>query len=400
MRQKNKELIGLELEFHLINPDGTLSNNSDYIFNDSRGKGFLIKELGKSMVEVISAPSENLNELHDNFINNLITFKDICDDYNLKAIPSTTIGPKSNPISNDPERIRGFRKRLILGNEKRDLEHHVCGTHIHYDHIDDNNKTYEQFIVMQAMDPIFILMSSSPFLFGKNTKKDYRVDVYRNDVFEKFPLQGQLNPYPKSYQDLKNRQIESFSQWIDLEKKNGYSDEGFNEYNTCWGPIRLTKKTIENRSSDATLFSNVMGLASLTQGINNYVINEDPNIIIDHNNSHSNKYFKEGSELILPSYEFLKWAEKTGIEEGLKNETLNKYVDHIITLAKKYTSNKDYLNVFDKQIKSIKSFSDDIINYANSNKLEHKGKITESGACKIRNYIADSYNKDLETMRL
>ncbi|MFO7710964.1 MAG: glutamate-cysteine ligase family protein [Candidatus Woesearchaeota archaeon] len=380
-------MIGLELEFHLAYEDGSLANEADLVLADSRAGDYLIRESAKSMVEVIAPPSSDLSVVHQNFLKGLSALKEICDDYSLLPVPSSSIGPESAPISNDPERVRGMKKRIILGDELRDLEHHICGTHIHIDKLETAEEIHDQYVVMQAMDPAFALLSSTPFFLGQNTKKDYRVDIYRNQVFGEFPLQGQLLPYPVSYEDIVERQRESLRSWVG----NG-SSEGFAAHDTCWGPIRMMEKTIESRCADANVFSQVMGLAALYQGVCNYLSENKPEVVIGEGN-----FFKEGNQLVIPSYEWLKEAENAGIREGVHNSSLHEYLTDIVSLAKRHSKQPSYLEPLAKTLAERKTMSDRIIHFANGREYNHS--IDEDTACDVRKYINELYQKDLEVMR-
>ncbi|MBW3020482.1 hypothetical protein KY334_04240, partial [Candidatus Woesearchaeota archaeon] len=158
--------IGMELEFHLLDENGKVVNRAGDVLSHKYNGGNIIKELSKSMVEVIAPPSDNLDLVKNNFKKELLNLKQITNDLNLYVMPSSSIGNDVEIISNDSERERGMKKRLILGYYLRDLEHHICGTHIHVDRCKDEQKLFNQYLLMQAMDPLFSLMSSTPFFMG------------------------------------------------------------------------------------------------------------------------------------------------------------------------------------------------------------------------------------------
>ena len=57
--------------------------------------------------------------------------------------------------------------------------------------------------------------------------------------------------------------------------------------------------------------------------------------------------------------------------------------------------NKTSIVVFKNMIKEERNFSDEIVDYAKSTGLEKQDRIKGSAAKILRNYIADSYEKDL-----
>jgi hypothetical protein len=250
---------------------------------------------------------------------------------------------------------------------------------------------------MHAMDPAFSLMSSSPFFYGKNSKKDYRVDLYRNKVFENFPKQGQLLDYPKSLESAFDRQKECYTEFKNILKEHNMDSEGLDELNCVWGPLRLSNfGTIESRCSDSNNLSNVIALAALYKGISEYVDSENPKVSIDNGEySLEHMFVPEKGKIIIPSYNQLKEFERIGVKEGLENPLLHKYLSNMVDTCSKGLEDKSYLEPFMRMITEKRNFSDDIIDYAKSNGLERENEINGASAKILRNYIADSYEKDL-----
>ena len=91
---------------------------------------------------------------------------------------------------------------------------------MHVDQLEELDKRFKQYLVMQAMDPVFVLMSSTPYFLGRNTKKDHRVNTYRYMEFKDFPLHGQLLDYPKSMQDAYDRQKTMRDEWWSVYKRH------------------------------------------------------------------------------------------------------------------------------------------------------------------------------------
>jgi gamma-glutamyl:cysteine ligase YbdK (ATP-grasp superfamily) len=389
--------IGLELEGHLIDKNGTLSNKSPEVIEDPRNNGDILPELSKTMWEVIAPPESNLGNLRNSFKERLIMLNEIANDYGLRAVPVSSLHNESKVESRDYERPRGMRKRIVLKNEKRDLEHHLTGTHVHVDRIDGDERAYNQFLLMQAMDPAFSLMSSSPFFHGKNSLKDYRVEIYRNKVFEDFPKQGQLLDYPVSLESAFERQKECYNDFTKILKENELDADGLNELNCIWGPLRLTGfGTIESRAADSNKLSNVIALAALYQGISRYTDGENLQAVIDDGEYDiSQMFIPKNGKVIIPNYKQLKNFEKIGVEEGLSNHSLNKYLSNMVDTCSKGLEDKTYLEPFKQMIKEERNFSDEIVDYAKSTGLEKQDRIKGSGAKILRNYIADSYEKDL-----
>ena len=390
--------VGIELEGHLIDGNGTIANRIDDVVNHEYNDGSIIPKLSKSMFELVTPPYSDLDIAYEDLNNRLKMLKGITDDLNLRIIPTSSLHNESPIETRDYDRARGLRKRIILGEDLRDLEHHLTGTHIHVDRLEGDELGYKQFILMQAMDPVFSLMSSSPFFHGENSRKDYRVEIYRNKVFEDFPLQGQLWDYPVSLNAAFEKQRDAYKQFKKRLEDKELDTEGLTELNCVWGPLRLTDfNTIESRASDSNKPENVMALSSLYKGVTEYILAENPEVIIDEYDTHSpSNLFKVSSgKIVIPSYNRLKEFEKSGVEMGLENPELTSYLANILETGSRGLENPKYLTPFVQMIQDRRSFADDIVNEAKRRGIELDHKIDGDGAKQLRNYIADSYEASL-----
>ena len=87
--------IGLELEGHLIDKTGTLSNKASEIIADQRNNGDILPELSKTMWEVIAPPESDLGNLRNSFKERLIMLNEIANDYDLRAVPVSSLHNES-----------------------------------------------------------------------------------------------------------------------------------------------------------------------------------------------------------------------------------------------------------------------------------------------------------------
>ena len=78
--------IGIELEGHLIDGDGTLSNRILDVIGDLNNKGDIIPELSRTMWEVVSPPEEELDKNYHSFKHRLKMLKKITDSLGLRSI--------------------------------------------------------------------------------------------------------------------------------------------------------------------------------------------------------------------------------------------------------------------------------------------------------------------------
>jgi gamma-glutamyl:cysteine ligase YbdK (ATP-grasp superfamily) len=397
-KKNGKVKVGIELEGHLIDLNGTVANRIDDVVGHQNNDGSIIPELAKSMFELVTPPYSDLDVTYSDLKTRLKMLQSITNDLGLRVIPTSSIHNESLIETRDDVRPRGKRKRVILGDENRDLEHHLTGTHIHVDRLKGSELGYKQFILMQAMDPVFSLMSSSPFFHGENSRKDYRVEIYRNKVFEDFPLQGQLWNYPESLSEAFERQRDAYRQIKTILGDKGLDTKGITELNCVWGPLRLTDfGTIESRASDSNELNNVVALAALYKGVTEYLLAENPEIIIDVNDEYkSGELFRATfGRIVIPSYKRLKEFERLGIQKGLEDSDLTSYLANMLVTGSRGLDDPHYLSPFVQMIHDRKTFADDIVKESQRRGIEINHRIDGDGARQLRNYIADRYEASL-----
>lgn len=392
---------GLELEFHLLDCVGDIVNEADSVINHPLNQGYIVPEVSKSMIEVTAPPGDSVRKTLTNFKKQLELLINITSDLGLFILPSTSIGADVNLETNNYK--DWSIKKTILGDINFNLAHHICGTHIHLDQLGTPEKIAKQFNVYTAMDPVFSLMSATPFLFGNNTKKDYRVETYRNIVYGNLPLNGQLRGYFDNYSDIIAWQKNACDIWISLGLQKGKFDSSFTPYNSIWGPLRITdKKTVESRGSDANLFSNVAALLELYYSITMFIDKKNPAIVFDTSNDYSsNKYFiYENNTIMLPNFDLLKQFEVEGSIRGLECDILSSYLSSIVNLGLDNSSNPDLLSPFVDLITTKHTFADDIVGYALRNNLEIDGALVDVNASRnVALYIYNTFIADLNVAK-
>ncbi|MBL7056284.1 hypothetical protein ISS07_05195, partial [Candidatus Woesearchaeota archaeon] len=239
-----KNLVGLELELIVLDDSGKIVNRADEIINHPSNTGNILKESTLGVVEVISEPSSSLNELESLFTGELSQLQSITDSLGMYTAPISELGPQDALARREGSSRYSF-SAAVLGTDNIGKLNSICGTHIH---LDKEDNAVAQYNLMQSLDPVFVFLSTSPFLRGKNSFNSCRVQASRNEAFDAFPLHGQLLDYIPSLDYLDELNDLRLSTWM-----GGTSDPVqeniFDKYNTCWGPIRLRENTIEMRAS-------------------------------------------------------------------------------------------------------------------------------------------------------
>jgi gamma-glutamyl:cysteine ligase YbdK (ATP-grasp superfamily) len=381
MIHAKQPLIGLEIEFHVVNAQGVIVNEANKILNDSRANEFMVPEVAESMIEIISEPKKTIQELNASYAKHIHLAKEIAKDYGLRLIPASSIG-YANIQRRKKEKFDN--KEKIMGPDKINLTLHVCGTHVH---VDKSDHIVKQHTIMTALDPLFVLMSSSPFFNGENNLNDYRVKVYRNGAYENFQAHGGLLPYVKNKEDLEERYVELFSKWIEKCTELNCTTHEYTKLNTCWGPIRFSEKTIESRVSDSNILSNVMALATVFLGINRRL--EDIKL-------EGETYYLDSHP--IPTFDELKSFERAGIEIGLADDVLYAYLSKIVSFSEDglYDEEKKFLTPFKKMLANRKNFADEITQFAKESGEYSDFKITPHGSNLVRLFIAEKFEGDLD----
>lgn len=382
------KLIGFELELMLTDADGNINNRADDVLHHQLNPGTLVKEGTYGVVEVHSLPKSSLLELESLFKKELMRLAYIVESFQLKAIPLSEVGPHGSLKKRGGPR---YAFQLLVGADKDSLYDSACGTHIHFDHEQD---LVGQYNLLQSLDPVFVLLSTSSFLRGTNTLNCSRVNAYRNHVFEDFPLHGQLLDYVSSIEQLERQNEQRLTYWQRLIGPSEETQKVFDRYNTCWGPIRLREKTIEVRNADANIFSLVMAMVALYKGVKNYVFSKGLDVKVG---GQEQAYGVTDSEIILPPYPILKQMEIEGIIDGLGSEVVHRYLSYLVDIAEDGlpASEKRYLQPFKQILNSRKNVADVIISHVHRIDPTANGTIGGETAKKVNRFIADLYLNDL-----
>jgi gamma-glutamylcysteine synthetase len=385
----NGKLIGLESELTITDGPGRIVYGADDVLHHSNATDNMVSECSFAIVEVISLPASNLVDLETGFRSELDGLSSIVESLGLRAMPISTVGPEQVQAYRD-DFLRYVFTKQILGKEKFSFFLSVCGTHLHIDR-EPEPDVIAQYNLLQSLDPVFVFLSSSSFLMGTNSLNCNRVNSYRNQVFGgNLRLYGQLLDYAESLDQLNLLGDTRASTWLQMVNDERAIDY-FNRHNCCWGPIRLRKKTIEVRNSDANLFSLVMAEAALYKGVNNYVFDNKLGVKIA---GSGETYGITDSEITLPPYMALKQMESEGIKDGLKSDNVFKYLTYLVGIAEEGLPyhERRYLAPFKEMLRVRKNVADLLYMRAKGFDPSVNGSISPGTAQMVSLYM-DSLNR-------
>ena len=378
--------LGLELELMLTNGPGEVVNRADEVLSHPLVSRYLNKEATHAVIEVNGPPASSLAELEQGFMVELKRLGGIVELIGLRVIPASEFGPGQVPIGRE-DSLRYIFNERVFGKDNSLVSRSLCGTHLH---IDREIRVLDQYNVLESIDPVFAFLSTSSYLKGTNTLNCNRVNSYRHFVFGNLPLHGQLLNYAESLDQLGLLGKTRLSTWKQMVNDKR-SDGCYDEYNACWGPIRLREKTIEVRNADANLFSLVMAMAALYKGVNNYVFDKKLEVKIA---EPGQTYSITGSEITLPSYHNLKNMEREGIKDGLRSEPVFNYLTYLVDIAENGLPHheKRYLAPFKEMLKVRKNVADLLSAYAHSIDSSVNGSISSGTAQSVSLYM-DALNR-------
>ena len=261
--QQVGKLIGLETEVMLIDEQGEISNRAAEVVSHRHNTGNIVAEFSHAVVEANPPPSSSIAEVEANLLMELRAVWSIADSLGLSEVPLSEVGPANRPEKVlDVPRYALFEE--VMGKDHCDMERSSCGTHLHVDHEDDLVGEYN---LLQSMDPVFALMSSSSFMRGKNTVNCGRVSLYRNESYAAAPHMCQLSQYVSSTDEIDSLQAARSGYFLDRLQPTAENRRIFGSYNNGSSPIRKTNKTIEIRCADSNIPSLALAMAALYKGV-------------------------------------------------------------------------------------------------------------------------------------
>jgi gamma-glutamylcysteine synthetase len=384
-------LLGLETELLLLDDRGDLSNRAREIVNHSGNTGNIVPEFCQAVVETNPPPSASIGELETNLHAELSAVHSIADSLGITEVPLSEIGPGNQAQRNlDSRRYVLFEE--IMGAEHCNMERSFCGTHLHVDHKVD---VVGQYNLLQSMDPVFVLMSSSSFVRGRNSANCGRVNSFRNEMFHGSPHLNQLLDYVATEDDLatlERARSDFFLSRLEPTEENGRIFGGYSNGST---PLRKTEHTIEIRCADSNLPTLAIAMAALYKGVLERTFEVSPlEILISPLDS---EWHITGSEIVLPSYRTLKVMESEGIAIGINSQLVSCYLSYLLMVAEQGLPRDEvrYLQPF-KEILQHKRNVADLI-HAKTKLVDPTttDTVSSQSAALVSLFLAEQYRDDL-----
>jgi len=384
-------LLGLETELSLLDDRGNLSNRAGEIVNHSGNTGNIVPEFCQATVETNPPPSTNIRELEANLHAELNAVHSIADSLGIAEAPLSEVGPGNQARRNlDSRRYALFEE--IMGVEHCDMERSFCGTHLHVDHKID---IVGQYNLLQSMDPVFVLMSSSSFVRGRNTVNCGRVNSFRNEMFRGAPRLNQLLDYVSTEDDLAELERARSDFFLTRLERTEENRRIFGGYNNGSSPLRKTEHTIEVRCADSNFPTLAVAMAALYKGVLERTFEVNPiEILISPLDS---EWHLTSSEIVLPSYRTLKVMESEGIAIGIHSQLVRCYLSYLLMVAEQGLPGDEvrYLQPFKEIVRHKRNVADLIRAKINLIDPTTTDTISARAAALVSLFVAEQYRDSL-----
>lgn len=394
-RVLKKSKSGAEAEFFVLNNEGYVVNDAAKLIklaNKKYPELNLMREYGKSMVEVASYPSVNVLDISIDFLQKIKKLIRVADEHGYALLPFGTYPGKFNPEVT--ERRWYKEQEIILGKNESINAALVCGFHYHYTLPKGvfnsstrflksavNSKIKQSLIdsynLSIAMDPaITTFMQSSPFVQGRYLAKDSRVLIYRGGKklgymkgeYSRHQSIGGLPPYKQTLNDLifslKKRQQKWKHLMIRHKLNPSWIIKKDNALVFTWNPIRINKiGTLEIRSADMNHPKYIIAMASLLKFVFRKLY-RDFYRVLPSDIGLKEPFKMEGNLVHIPPHTYIRnFLQKESAYRGFASSDVFNYCKRFFNFAKRFldVNYVDVVKPLQEMLKKKETVSDFII---------------------------------------
>jgi gamma-glutamyl:cysteine ligase YbdK (ATP-grasp superfamily) len=304
----------LEVEYWVTDDDGNLVPPGTVLDVSEHVE----PEFVEPMLEIKTTPCASMAELREEFLGRIERAVDAARAEDKRLVPLAT------PLNVAPSDVTYREKqgtdlqRRIIGPTFDDAR--VCaGTHVHF----EQSNVVDQLNALTALDPAFALVNSSSHYRGERIHECARPYLYRRSCYDACPEQGQLWPYVDSVAEWEARLEDAYDAFRERAIARGidpaaYDDE-FDPYDAVWTPVRLRSAfpTVEWRSPDAALPSQILGLAEKVRSIVTYA---------DARGTVVGAESTEDQGLRLPEFDTVESVVDAAVHEGVRSDEVRSYL--------------------------------------------------------------------------
>ncbi|HIH43458.1 TPA: hypothetical protein HA246_07510 [Candidatus Woesearchaeota archaeon] len=424
-----RSMSGFELEYALIDNQGTISNNSHELIQKIRKlhpEANAVKEIGKHMLEFHSFPSVKVQDTSLNLIQNAIKITEAAERAGIMLYPFACYPGKFDVQLHDDPRYAIQEK--IIGRERYLANApSVYGFHFHYTMprgVFDYKNLFlrdlvrskikhsfiESYNMLIAADPALItFMQSSPYVNNKYLANDSRVLLirggrklgYMDGWFAKNQMLGALPPYKHTIYDLNISLKQKDRKWKELMARYDLKSQLVKEKLTLdciWNPVKINKLgTFEQRGMDTNLLSYVIATGTLIRVVLRAIQND--RLVVWPSDIGMSEPFKiEGNLVYIPPHSYVRnKLQRYAAYEGIKNKEIYSYCSKYFKFAKKLVNRKYHqlLRPIENIIEDRKTMSDIILAKAKKAGYGINDALTDEFVREFALDSADEFKKDL-----
>ncbi len=420
-----KSMIGMEVEMFTLDESGNMSNDADLLIKEVKKKypeAEILKECGKSMIEIKSFPSEMISNTMEHLLEEMESVLICAEKEDIKMFP---LGTYPGIFTPEMRQDRPYLiKEQIFGRNRFLIAGRCVGLHCHYTlpwgvfdskqkilkrlHRSKNQQTMVgSYNLLIAMDPaLTTFMQSSPFYQGKYIGKDSRIIVYRGGedfdypqgLYANYHPFGALQPYKQTNTDMIDIIFRKYDEWKKIIQKIDMNLRVFSKHgsilDTTWNPVKINAVgTLEQRGMDTNhpMYITATGIAM--KYILRYVQEESLNIVpSDIGNTEPFKI--EGNVMYIPPHTHVrKVLQRNAAYEGLDNNEVYDYCKKLLKFATQCVPKEKavLLDPFRKIIDERKTVSDEILDFAKKKGADLKETLPKP----IANEIAIDHSRRL-----
>lgn len=237
----------------------------------SMGDNKTTNEFVLNMIEFGTTPSEKPLEVLKDYLFNYLMIQKVAAREQVSMVPLASL-PMDYLPHMTPKRAYYVQNSILSGRRQADWAMdkssplksagNCAGIHVHIEietphhFLFSNDELVNKFNLGLMLTPM-IAFASSPYFFSRHEGKSMRGLKYYQEVYRRFPLNGQLPPVMKSSADVLNFVQMSGNHWINKGMKLGFDREEMEalvlQKTANWNPLRWNARwnTIELRFMDS-----------------------------------------------------------------------------------------------------------------------------------------------------
>ena len=304
----------IEVEYWVVDDDGYLTDPGPLV---DAAPG-VEREFVEPVLEIKTDPCRTTAELRTQLYSRL--GRVLAADADRRLVPLATPLAADSIADRDSERTR-IQDRVV--GDAFECVRHCAGTHLHVEQ--RPGRAIDQLNVLTAVDPALALVNSAPHFRGERVAASARSEIYRWRAYDSLPHQGSLWRYAPDTDAWATRLQRRYEEFVTEAILVGFDraevEAQFTPESAVWTPVKLRAafSTVEWRSPDAALPSQVLGLADQVGALLDRL--DDAEVRIE---GETGAVTDEA--VVLPEFETVRRHVDRAIRTGLSSSALRSYL--------------------------------------------------------------------------